>query len=78
MKVQIVIPYRVSHLQRYGITVCGNVKGVYPPLNILHINTHITQHSTCNKEKSGHMFTHYVIFHTEKYTTLFWELLSGG
>jgi hypothetical protein len=25
MKIQIVIPYRVSHLQRYGVTVRGNV-----------------------------------------------------
>jgi hypothetical protein len=25
MKVQIVTPYRVSRLQRYGVTVCGNV-----------------------------------------------------
>jgi hypothetical protein len=25
MKVQIVTPYRVSHLQRYGVTVRGNV-----------------------------------------------------
>jgi hypothetical protein len=31
MKVQIVTPYRVSHLQRYGVTVCGKVTSVYPP-----------------------------------------------
>jgi hypothetical protein len=31
MKVQIVNPYRVSHLQRYGVTVRGNVTSVYPP-----------------------------------------------
>jgi hypothetical protein len=30
-KVQLVTPYRVSHLQRYGITVRGNVTLVYPP-----------------------------------------------
>jgi hypothetical protein len=30
-KVQIVTPYRVSHLQRYGVTVRGNVTSVYPP-----------------------------------------------
>jgi hypothetical protein len=30
MKVQIVIPYRVSHLKRYGVTVRGNVTSVYP------------------------------------------------
>jgi hypothetical protein len=32
MKVEIVTPYRVSHLQRYGVTVRGNVTSVYPPL----------------------------------------------
>jgi len=32
MKVQLVTPYRVSHLQRYGVTVRGNVTRVYPPL----------------------------------------------
>ena len=32
IKVQLVTPYRVSHLQRYDITVCGNVTSVYPPL----------------------------------------------
>jgi hypothetical protein len=30
MKVQIVTPYRVSHLQRYGVTVRGNVTSLYP------------------------------------------------
>ena len=32
MKVQLVTPYRVSHLQRYGIRVRGKVTCVYPPL----------------------------------------------
>ena len=32
MKVPLVTPYRVSHLQRYGVTVRGNVTSVYPPL----------------------------------------------
>jgi hypothetical protein len=32
MKVQPVTPYRVSHLQRYGVAVRGNVTSVYPPL----------------------------------------------
>jgi hypothetical protein len=32
MKIQIVTPYRVSHLQRYGVTVRGDVTSVYPPL----------------------------------------------
>jgi hypothetical protein len=31
MKVQIVTPYRGSHLQRYGIALRGNVTSVYPP-----------------------------------------------
>jgi hypothetical protein len=30
MKVQIVTMYRVSHLQRYGVTVRGNVTSVCP------------------------------------------------
>ena len=33
MKVQLVTPYRVSLLQRYGVTVRGNVTSVYPPLD---------------------------------------------
>jgi hypothetical protein len=33
MKVQLVNPYRVSHLQRYGVTIRGNVTSVYPPLD---------------------------------------------
>jgi hypothetical protein len=28
---EIVTPYRVSHWQSYGVTVRGNVTGVYPP-----------------------------------------------
>jgi len=32
MKIQLVTPYRVSLLQRYGVTVRGNVTSVYPPL----------------------------------------------
>jgi hypothetical protein len=31
MKAELVTPYRISHLQRYGITVRGNVTSVYPP-----------------------------------------------
>jgi hypothetical protein len=31
MKVQIVTQCRVSHFQRYGVTVRGNVTSVYPP-----------------------------------------------
>jgi len=33
MKVQLVTPYHVSLLQRYGVTVRGNVTSVYPPLD---------------------------------------------
>ena len=33
MKVQPVTPYRVSHLQRYGVTVRGNDTSVGPPLD---------------------------------------------
>jgi hypothetical protein len=32
MKVQLVTPYRVSLLQRFNVTVRGNVTSVYPPL----------------------------------------------
>ena len=32
MKVQLVTPYRVSLLQRDGVTVRGKVTSVYPPL----------------------------------------------
>jgi hypothetical protein len=32
MTVQIVTVYRDSQLQRYGVTVRGNVTSVYPPL----------------------------------------------
>jgi hypothetical protein len=32
IRVQIVTPYRVSHLLRYGVTVRGNVTSVYPRL----------------------------------------------
>ena len=31
MKFQFASPYRVSHLQRYGVTVRRNVTSVYPP-----------------------------------------------
>jgi len=32
MKFQLVTPYRVSHLQRYGVTVRGNGTSVDPPV----------------------------------------------
>jgi hypothetical protein len=34
MKVEIVTPYRVSHLQRYGVTVRGNVTGMFGALSV--------------------------------------------
>jgi hypothetical protein len=34
MKVQLVTPYRVSHLKRYDVTVRGKVTTVYPPLHL--------------------------------------------
>jgi hypothetical protein len=34
MKVQIVTPYHVVHLQRYGVMVCSNITSVYPPLEL--------------------------------------------
>ena len=34
MKVQLVTPYRLSHLQRYGVTIRGNVTSVDPPLSV--------------------------------------------
>jgi len=39
MKVRLVTPYRVSHLQRYGVTIRGNVTSVYPPLDVPKIAT---------------------------------------
>jgi hypothetical protein len=38
MKVQLVTLYRVSHLQRYGVTVHGNVTSVYPPLVEMYVD----------------------------------------
>jgi hypothetical protein len=36
-KFKLVTPYRVSHLQRYGVTARGNSTSVYPPLNMPHL-----------------------------------------
>jgi hypothetical protein len=35
MKVQLVNPYRVSQLQRYGVKIRCNVASVYPPVRVL-------------------------------------------
>jgi hypothetical protein len=37
MKVQIVTPYRVSHLQLHGVAEGGNVTSVYSSLDVQHI-----------------------------------------
>jgi len=37
MEVQLVTPYSVSHLQRYGVTVRGNATSVDPPLISAHL-----------------------------------------
>jgi len=37
IKVQLVTPYRVSHLQRYGVTVRGNFTSVDPPLGSIYL-----------------------------------------
>jgi hypothetical protein len=34
MKVWLVIPYRVNHLQRYSVTIRGNVTSVDPHLEV--------------------------------------------
>ena len=34
MKVQLVTLYRVTHLQRYEVTLRGNVTSVFPPLSV--------------------------------------------
>jgi hypothetical protein len=31
LSVQLVSPYRVTHLQRYEVTLCGNITSVDPP-----------------------------------------------
>ena len=36
MKVQLVTPYRVSHLQRYGIMIRGNVTSMDLSLDVHH------------------------------------------
>jgi len=33
MQVQLLPPYRVSQLQRYGVKVRGNLRSVYPPVD---------------------------------------------
>jgi hypothetical protein len=39
IKVQVVTPYRVSHLQRYGVTVRGNVTKFVPTFRLtVHVN----------------------------------------
>jgi hypothetical protein len=65
MKVQTVTPYRVSHLQRYGVTVRGNVTSVfcYDPdrcarnitdKGIVHTQISLTQ-PVCSRIQRGNM-----------------------
>jgi hypothetical protein len=52
MKVQIVTPYRVSQLQCYGITVCGNVTSVYPTIIFgLFLSFSIVKNTKCELQK---------------------------
>jgi hypothetical protein len=37
MKVQVVTPFCVSHLQHYGITERSIISSVYPPLVFVHV-----------------------------------------
>ena len=48
MKVQLVTPCRVSLLQRYGVTVRGNVTSVYPPLHFCNSMSDIFRHIFAN------------------------------
>jgi hypothetical protein len=46
MKVQIVTSYRVIHLQHYGVTICGNVTSVHPPLEHAATGTGISKYTS--------------------------------
>ena len=50
MKVQLVTPYRVSHLQLNGVTVRGNVTSVYPRLE-----TEIARKPTSNANRKTYV-----------------------
>jgi hypothetical protein len=52
MKVWIVTVYRVSHLQRYGVAVRGNVTSVYSTLGRCHLFTAIRKHSLTSRHKT--------------------------
>jgi hypothetical protein len=39
MKIQLVTPYHVTRLQRYSVTVRGNVTSVYLPLTVSPLST---------------------------------------
>jgi hypothetical protein len=45
-KVQLVTPFRVRHLQRYGVTVHGNVTSVYSPLRACINPFRVQRHET--------------------------------
>jgi hypothetical protein len=63
MKVQIVTPYRVSHLQCYGVTVRGNVISVYPPLDASRtcygsMRVSMVQCEFLTRQEAGHSSPH--------------------
>jgi len=47
MKVQLVTPYRVSHLQCYSVTIHGNITSIDPPLTYSHISVFGVIHLGC-------------------------------
>jgi hypothetical protein len=64
MKFQIVTPYRVSHLKRYGVTVCGKVTSVYPPLRDVYVP---------NRQKTGRGFQASATL--EMGPSIFWDVM---
>jgi hypothetical protein len=44
MKVQLLTPYCVSHLSRYGITLRSKVTSVYPPLDSSYYHSYVKNH----------------------------------
>ena len=47
MELQLVTPYHVSHLECYGIIICGNITSVDPPLAFSHISVFGVIHLGC-------------------------------
>jgi len=42
MKVQVLTPYHVSHLQCYSVMVCSNVTSVYPPILLAYVSVMVS------------------------------------